>query len=342
MLLSICIPTCNRYDSLGQILESILLSKKKNKIKSKDFEVCISDNCSKKDPIKLILFYKKYFNISYNRNLKNYGYGFNILKVVSMARNEFVWTLGDDDLLLTHSLKKIFLILRKNKKIDYFFINSYNTKKKIEVKDINDKSSIFFKKNFSRVSSLDKNFKCKFFDLINPKISFDFLSGMFHSVFRRRMWISSLNVINKKLTYDKNTFSNFDNTFTHVKILGNAFKKSLAFYFNDPLTINNSFFRNWSTMYKFIEIVRIPEILDYYRENGLSLINYINCKNYSLRNFLNYFFYILINRKKSGFKYFNFYKHFVRNMIFPNFYLSIVYFIFRKSKSCFKSLNWSL
>ena len=42
MLLSICIPTYNRPESLLNCLNS--LAKQKNK----DFEVCIADNCSKK------------------------------------------------------------------------------------------------------------------------------------------------------------------------------------------------------------------------------------------------------------------------------------------------------
>ena len=47
--------------------------------------------------------------------------------------------------------------------------------------------------------------------------------------------------------------------------------------------------REWIGMYDFIEIVRIPELLDYYKGQGLSLIKYIYCKNFALRNFFNFF-----------------------------------------------------
>ena len=43
-----------------------------------------------------------------------------------MAKGEFVWTLGNDDLVLPHSLNKISKLLNKYKKVDYFYINSYN------------------------------------------------------------------------------------------------------------------------------------------------------------------------------------------------------------------------
>ena len=52
MLLSICIPTYNRPEYL-KIVPSICAQK------SKDFEVCISDNASKIDIYKLLPFKKK-------------------------------------------------------------------------------------------------------------------------------------------------------------------------------------------------------------------------------------------------------------------------------------------
>ena len=44
----------------------------------------------------------------------------------------------------------------------------------------------------------------------------------------------------------------------------------------------------------FVEIVRIPEALDFYRSKGLSFTKYIVNKNYALRNFFNFFVKILI------------------------------------------------
>ena len=57
--LSICIPSYNRLDCLENCLESILISSQN--VKKFEFEVCISDNCSDKDPIDLI---ERYKNIS--------------------------------------------------------------------------------------------------------------------------------------------------------------------------------------------------------------------------------------------------------------------------------------
>jgi hypothetical protein len=88
-------------------------------------------------------------------------------------------------------------------------------------------------------------------------------------------------------------------------------------------------------MYPFIEIVRLPEMLDYYYSRGLSLKKYIINKNFALRNFSNYFLKILISGKKGGLNYVNFYRHVFLNLIYPNVYLSVLYFIFRKLKNKF-------
>ena len=104
MILSICIPTYNRPECLLNCLNSIVISNRNKKI---DFEVCISDNCSDDDIEKLINPFKKELNIKFNRNNKNLGFAVNILKVVSMASGDFVWLIGNDDLILPHALEKL-------------------------------------------------------------------------------------------------------------------------------------------------------------------------------------------------------------------------------------------
>ena len=78
------------------------------------------------------------------------------------------------------------------------------------------------------------------------------------------------------------------------------------------------------------DIVTLPEILDYYRSKGLSLRSYIINKNYALRNFSNYFFKIALRGKAGGLYKVKFFKNFFLNLIYPNAFLSIFYFIFRK------------
>ena len=74
-----------------------------------------------------------------------------------------------------------------------------------------------------------------------------------------------------------------------LKVYAHAFKNSKAYYSPDGFSVNCYGVREWVSMYDFMEIVRIPEILDYYRSQGLGLKKYLINKNYALRNFSNFF-----------------------------------------------------
>ena len=119
MLISVCIPTYNRPDNLLNCLHALSLQTRKN------FEVCVSDNCSKANISKIIKIYKKKLKIKYKRNNKNLGFALNVLKVSQMASGEFVWFLGDDDLLIPTAIEKLTKLINKNKKADFFWINSF-------------------------------------------------------------------------------------------------------------------------------------------------------------------------------------------------------------------------
>ena len=100
-------------------LNSLALQTKKN------FEICISDNGSNTDIKKLIHPYKKKLNIKFSKNKKNLGFAINLLRVSKMATGEFIWFLGDDDLLVKNAIEKLLILIKKNNDCDFFWINSY-------------------------------------------------------------------------------------------------------------------------------------------------------------------------------------------------------------------------
>ena len=324
MLLSICIPNYNRSVLLANCLESIYQSKLNAVI---DFEVCISDNSSTDKVDQIVESYKKKLKIKFNVNKKNIGVGANILKSVSMASGEFVWIIGSDDLILPKTLSKISKLIKLDKDIDFFFINSFE----VYSNEILDEDKKFNLKkiplNCKKRSNLIKIKKLKFFDLIDPNISWDFLLGLYLSIFRREKWKKHSNIIDQDLIMRPGTFSTFENTCPHIKIFARAFAKSDAYFENEPLTISMIGEREWSSLYNFIEIIRIPEILDHFRSNGLTFKKYFICKNYSIRNFISYSLKIIFYKGNTGLRYIKLKKHFFNNLIFPNLYLSFLRFI---------------
>ena len=324
MLISICIPTYNRPKHLLNCLNS--LSQQTNK----KFEVCISDNCSKEDVKKIIKPFKKKLKIKFQKNKKNLGFAVNLLKVSQMATGEFIWLLGDDDLLIPVAIEKLTKLINKNLNSDFFWINSYYLDSEFIQKFKSPFNTKNLPKNMKTHSPLKRDRKLMFFDLIDKKISFDYLLGVYVCVFRKKKWDNNLHVIDKKLIKDTNPWSNFENTCFFIKIFCEAFCKSKAYFCSKPLSVNLIGVREWSSLYPFIEIVRIPEALDYYRSKGLNFFQYIFNKNYSLRNFFNYFVKIILNGKKMGLNYINFKTHFFANLFYPNSWLSIIFYLKRK------------
>ena len=298
------------------------------------FEICISDNSSSNENLKTVRIFRKKFKnkvkIIYHKFKVNKGVTINFLKSISISKAKFVWTIGDDDLLTKDALKKLHNLLKKKNKIDYFFINSYNLKTN-EKKKNRIINTLKLSRKLEPFSKINKSFEGNFFQLIHPNISYDFLMAIYFSVFRKDKWDKNVKILDKKLIKDTNWISNFYNTFFNQIVFVEAFKNSRVYFQSRPLSINTSYRRDWSSMYWFLEIVRYPEILDYYRKKGLSFSRYIYCKNYSLRNFANYYLKIFLNRKRnSGWQYVKIYKNIISNLIYPNAILSIFYFILRK------------
>jgi glycosyltransferase involved in cell wall biosynthesis len=331
MKLSICVPTYNRPQYLENCLNSILIAKKKEKCNF-NFEVCVSDNGSKHDIKKIINKYKKNLNVKFHRFGRNMGISVNFLKTIKMASGEFIWMLGSDDMLVPNAFKELNKIYKKNKDVDFVCINSFNLKKSYLDKFSHPFNTLNLPNKMDSFSKLKISRKLDFWQLIDPKIAWDFMLAMFLLMFKREMFCKNLNAFDYKKIKDKRWMSNQDNTFFYLKVFANAFKNSKAFFCAKPLSVNMQGVREWTTLYYLVEIIRIPEILDYYRSQGLGFFRYIYCKNFSLRNFTNYVIKILLSGKKGRSHYIDVRKHIFSNLIFPNVYLSIIYFFIRKIK----------
>ena len=329
MILSICIPSFNRLDCLDNCLNSILISSKN--VENFNFEVCISDNCSEQDPIDIINKYNKELNITFNKNQKNLGFALNAIKTVKISNGKFVWLIGNDDLILPNTLTDLKKIFKNNIDVDYFFINSYYLNSNYLEKFSQPFSTLELKnKKMEVLSKITKSKKVNFWQIIDPDVSWEFLIGIFLSISNKNLWLDGLKYINQNDIEDTGVWSNFDNTCLNAKIISTVFNNRKSFICAEPLSVNLIGEREWVGMYDFVEIVRIPELLDYYRSQGMNFWKYIYCKNFVLRNFFNFFTKILINGDKAGRQHVKFYKHLFRNLIYPYAWLSIIFFVIRR------------
>ena len=326
-ILSICIPTYNRIECLNNCLNSILIAKKNFNF---NFEVCISDNGSEADVHSLVKKYNQDLEIIFNKNESNLGLGVNILKSVSLAKGEFVWILGNDDLLLPDTFFHLNRLLKIDGDIDFFYINSFHLDSKVVLKTNQTFNTKELPKNMEKFSLYPKSFKTNFLNLVNHKISFDFILGMFLAIFRKKIWDSNLFRINQDSIQDKEVYSTFDNTAPHIIIWSSGYKNSKAYFQSEPLSVNTQGVREWSDLYPFVESIRIPEVLDYYRQAGLKFHKYLYYKNFALRKLFINLFKIYFFKNINGSNYINIKKHIIYNLFYPSIYLGLIYFIIRK------------
>lgn len=116
ILISFCIPTFNRPDTLKTTISSILSQKEEC-----PYEIVISDNSENDETAKAVETFRDNPKIRYYRNSTNIGSAANFVKVISLAKGRYVWLMSDDDCLCIDALSRAVNLLNKEPKLVYIF-----------------------------------------------------------------------------------------------------------------------------------------------------------------------------------------------------------------------------
>ena len=200
--------------------------------------------------------------------------------------------------------------------------NFINTENPIDINNL--------PKNTLKFSNFKKSKKVNYFELVNHRICWDYYLGIFLSVFRTNMWNQNKDIINLDKVSETEFYTNRYNTFPHLIIFAKAFKNSTAYIQSDPLSINLIGEREWADMYPFIESVRIPQVIDLYRENGLSFFRYLIEKNHACRRILPGVLKLFFFKSSKGHNLINFKKNILINLFYPSVYYYGIYYLFKK------------
>ena len=117
-ILSICFPTYNRAECIGEQLKRL---SSVDKSVLEDVEIIVSDNCSPDNSKDVIMSYQSKLAFQYNRNEKNLGPDENYLYCFCHATGKYVWLVGDDDYLIPENLHVVIDTL-KNKDIGFLYV----------------------------------------------------------------------------------------------------------------------------------------------------------------------------------------------------------------------------
>jgi len=116
-LISFCIPTYNRAPFLEALLRALVEDKGALPV-----EIVVSDNCSTDRTGKILEEYSGRHGVRYSRNGENLGAVRNVLKVMGMAKGEYLWILGDDDLIVPGITPYVTNLLGRKEEMAYLFV----------------------------------------------------------------------------------------------------------------------------------------------------------------------------------------------------------------------------
>ena len=114
--LSICIPTRNRARYLNDLLGMISEQFRESETVANSVRVYVSDNASDDDTESVVASYKERLpGLGYHRNPSNIGGDGNILQVREFGRGDYIWVMGDDEVLKEGALSRVLGSLKESK-----------------------------------------------------------------------------------------------------------------------------------------------------------------------------------------------------------------------------------
>jgi FkbM family methyltransferase len=119
-LLSICISTYNRAEWLATSLKN-WTRLYPDPLPEVEFLVC--DNTSTDHTPQVVKPYLDRTDFAYHRNVRNVGMLGNLRETAHYARGEYVWIIGDDDLLMPGAIERILATLQAHPQVALVYLN---------------------------------------------------------------------------------------------------------------------------------------------------------------------------------------------------------------------------
>lgn len=306
-ILSICVPTFNRHESLKLLIDTIY-----NQIKfNSKVELVVSDNNSNDNTQNILKKYSEIENIRIYKNNSNIGAVGNILKLTQvLAKGDYVWVIGDDDLLIPGAIDKLVKLIENNRHIGYFFVNHiyessknresiYNEIKNFKLREFTNNSYLCFDTDIKEISEFE--------EIILKSNTAGVMTSLVCHIMEARAWKET------KIDYkENNLYSTFEKTFPHLAIAYRNYSSRNVYYIGKPQIIffvgdQEWFNEHWSRL-MYTQLLDFGKTL---KKNGKNEIG-----NYYQNLILNtgddnFHFYLKSLKKKRKFlAYISLYKHY--------------------------------
>jgi glycosyltransferase involved in cell wall biosynthesis len=311
-LLSICIPTYNG----ARRLESGLYSLAPQVASAGgQAELIISDNCSTDDTREVVEAARRWGPIRYSRNEQNIGQARNVLRLTNeLASGEFAWVLGDDDIVRTDGVERVLRVLKAHPDIDYVYVN-------LTSKTAAERNSFHRPVNGDDFPELlpvkakdltDRRVEC-WNELIDPDVDDVFLGSLMVSVVR----LSRFRTYRPEIGPGSETWASLEHAYVLPTVLAHTMPGRKAYYIGHPCVISFQGEQEWLNYYAIIVLVRLQELLDRYRRNGVESWRVEKCRRFLLSFSERSFYELMMNPEHPGREYFSLPRFIWRNRHHP-------------------------
>lgn len=305
ILLSICIPTYNRAIYLRDAIKYALLA-----INSTNglVELIISDNCSNDGTLEILEGLPHDPLIRYFRNKTNEGAVKNGLNCIELARGEYIWFVGDDDVIRPEGLKHLLCIIQEHTDIDYFVVNailSGNEQRNI-ISTIFSDEKILRKMNTKYSDLSDKQIR-SFNEYLDPSFDPLFLGAMMCNIIRRSVWKRGLVGLDTSAPMGTAV-----GTYHVCYVLARTMVGKPSFYVGFPCSIAFWGHQEWQGFLPIIFAYTFYSVLDYYEKNGIEPWRIDKCRRYLHLNSGMAIYRLAIFRSLPGRELFSFRSHLIR------------------------------
>ncbi|HWN10331.1 MAG TPA: glycosyltransferase family 2 protein [Pyrinomonadaceae bacterium] len=258
-LLSICIPTYDRAERLRVMLQAVLpqVAEHADKV-----ELWISDNASPDHTPQVVEEARRLGPLQYSRNATNLGIVANIITLANeLARGEYVWVLGDDDLLRPKALARVLAALEAHSEMEILNLNFRYTLFEAQWPD---QASGGYDGPFDGLGNPELSDRVveQWYELVSAQNSM--CGQVYVHVVRRSVWQNYWQGRPRQQDFSDTRWS-----YPHSYMIAETLMHSPSFYVGEPvLTIFNGG-ESWRHKRHVAVLLRYPGLLRVLQRNGL-------------------------------------------------------------------------
>lgn len=234
-------------------------------------EVWVSDNASPDKTPDVVETARSLGPLNYSRNRENLGFCGNIVKLTTeLARGEYVWLIGDDDLLLPDSLARVLTTLQANRRFDAFYANFQNA---FGEKDWPNEAVGGYRGAFHKLNSPSTEDRQLQIWKETIRAESGLCGNMYAHIVRRNIWVDYWK--NRRVPGPRSL--SFLAVYPHTTMFADTLMDRPAYYIGQPVLTTFHGTQAFISFFDRVFALYLPRVLRYYQRRGLTGLQFQEC-----------------------------------------------------------------